>query len=131
MLLTLMAFEAIAGALVRLVVTGSTEIATSVTHTAPSLPHALTCTVCEPVAACTWAFTDELSTIVVSELLSREYPIAEIFCDEQALAFADRLKGEVTTASFAGLDTVTAAAAGITDIVNERKRVEIVFTVVF
>ena len=37
-----------------------TETATSVTHDAPWLPHALTCNTCEPVVDETAALTDVL-----------------------------------------------------------------------
>ena len=37
-----------------------TMIATSVTHTAPLLPHDFTCTVCPPVAADTEVLMEEL-----------------------------------------------------------------------
>src|SRR5580658_7771524 len=53
-----------------------TVTVTSVTHEAPSLPHALTCSVCSPVVAETFALTALLSTKVVSVLLSSEKPIA-------------------------------------------------------
>ena len=49
-----------------------TVMATFVSHAAPWLPHALTCSVCAPVAAETEALTASLSTTAVFELLSNE-----------------------------------------------------------
>jgi hypothetical protein len=49
---------------------------TSVTHEAPWSPHAFTCSVCLPIEADTLAFTELLSTTVVSVLLSSENPMA-------------------------------------------------------
>jgi hypothetical protein len=52
-------------------------------------------------------------TMVVEVLLSKEYPIAEIACDEQLGASAESVKGEETWAPFPGLLTVTVANAGL------------------
>lgn len=49
-----------------------TVIATLVTHDAPELPQAFTCTVCAPAGAVTDAATVVLFTIVVLLLLSSE-----------------------------------------------------------
>jgi hypothetical protein len=43
-------------------------------------------------------------------------------CKEQVLAFADRLNGDATTASFAGAATVTAAVAGMVRVASNRER---------
>ena len=51
--------------------------------------------------------------MVVEVLLSKEYPIAEIACDEQLGASAERVKGEETWAPLPGLLTVTVANAGL------------------
>jgi hypothetical protein len=62
-------------------------------------------------------------TTVVSALLSSEYPIAPTVCEEQVMAAAESLKGDVSSALLAGLLTVTPASAG-TDraIVREEMR---------
>ena len=59
----------------------------------------------------------------MSLLLSREYPIAAVFCDEQELAFAERVNGDVTEAPLAGLATVTVAPAGIANADSNRERI--------
>jgi hypothetical protein len=50
--------------------------------------------------------------MVVFVLLSSEYPIAEIDCDEQGVAVACNANGEATCAPVAGLITVTFENAG-------------------
>jgi hypothetical protein len=54
-----------------------TVTGTSVTHTAPPLPHAFTCSACEPVVAVTVALMEVPLAIVVLLLLSSENPIEE------------------------------------------------------
>ena len=85
----------------------ATVMATSVTQEAPWLPHDFTCNTCAPVGAATAVFTEVAYTIVVLVLLSSEYPIAEIDCDEQGVAVACSANGEDTCAPAPGLITVT------------------------
>jgi hypothetical protein len=59
---------------------------------------------------------------VVLEILSREKPIDAIGCDEQGLAVAEKVKGEVTVAPFAGLLTVTLEKAGAAQSSARRDR---------
>jgi hypothetical protein len=65
--------------------------------------------------------------MVVSELLSSEYPIEATVCDEHAEAFAERTKGELTTSPFCGLATVTAADAGAAHAIKVEMRKAQVF----
>lgn len=74
-----------------------TVIATSVMHDAPDTPHALTCSVWPPAAAQTDVVIDVAFKIVVSVLLSSEYPIALTCWPEQSDVYAERLNGELTT----------------------------------
>jgi len=75
-------------------------------------PHAFTCSVCDPEPAPTDVSIVVAFTIVVSELLSNEYPIALTFCDEQETAMADRVNGDDTELLLTGVLTVTPAKAG-------------------
>jgi hypothetical protein len=59
-------------------------------------------------------------TVVISVLLSREYPIAPTVCAEQVVAEAESLKGDASSALLAGLLTVTPAIAG-TDTATVRE----------
>ena len=63
---------------------------------------------------------------MVLALSSSEYPIAVIGCEEQGLAVAFKVKGEVTVAPLTGLVTVTAPEAGTAQInaavLSSRKR---------
>jgi hypothetical protein len=63
-------------------------------------------------------------TIVVSVLLSREYPIALTGWEEQVAAVAESVNGDETLAPFAGLLTTTLAKAGIDTIANRGKERE-------
>jgi hypothetical protein len=90
----------------------TTLMGTSVVHAAPWFPHDLTCSTWAPSGEETLADIDVPGAAVVVELLSSEKPIAAIGCDEQALAVAEKVKGEVTVAPFAGLLTVTLEKAG-------------------
>jgi hypothetical protein len=60
--------------------------------------------------------------MVVLALLSNEYPIAEIDCEEHAEAVAERLKGEETSAPLAGLLTLTPANAGIAARITRKEK---------
>jgi len=59
----------------------TTVMARSVSHAVP-LPQDFTCNVCGPVAAATEADKLPPLTKVVLELLSTEYPMEVIGCDE-------------------------------------------------
>jgi len=89
-----------------------TLIVTSLTHAAPFDPHAFTCSTCVPVEEEMLLLIDWLLMTVVSLLLSNEYPIALTFVEEQVVAYAERVNVVDTSASFAGLLTVTPASAG-------------------
>jgi hypothetical protein len=58
------------------------------------------------------AWTEDECTIVVSRLLSSEYPIEVMVWLEQVEPFADSENGDVTVALFAGVVTTTDAKAG-------------------
>lgn len=79
-----------------------TVTATLFTHDAPLLPHDFTWIVCPPVPVDTEVFNTVPLTVVVDELSSTEYPIAETACPEQLEDDADRLKGEVTVLPLLG-----------------------------
>jgi hypothetical protein len=98
----------------------TTLIVTLVTHEAPWLPHDLTCNTWVPVGAETAAFTEVAYTIVVLVLLSSEYPIAAIACDEQDEAVACSANGEDTCAPVTGLITVTFENAGAAHTSSKR-----------
>jgi len=101
-----------------------TVMATSVTHEAPLLPHALTCRVWVPVPDATDVSTDVPLKTVVSVLLSREYPIEDTFWDEQFAAVADRLNGDPTWAPLVGVLTVTLATTGTVRVASKEEMKE-------
>jgi hypothetical protein len=90
----------------------TTLMGTSVVHEAPWFPHDLTCSTWAPSGEETLADTEVPDATVVLELSSSEKPIDAIGCDEQGLAVAEKVKGEVTVAPLAGLLTVTLEKAG-------------------
>lgn len=97
--------------------------ATSVTHDAPSFPHALTCRVCAPVADVTRASIEVALTMVVSVLLSSENPIELTGWSEQVVATAESVNCVGTTALFEGVLTVTLARAGIAPAARRKRAV--------
>src|SRR5579864_4443224 len=105
-------------------VSAATLTPTSETQTAPWSPHTLTCTVWPPLAADTltsriWAFT-----VVVSGLLSSEYPMALTGCEEQVAALAESLNGEDTSAPLAGLLMTIPPMAGMDPITSRAGKTE-------
>ena len=92
----------------------ATVMATSVSHELLAL-HDLTCKVCSPAAAITVACKDCVFTIILLELESSEYPIAETGSDEQSAAVAESTNGDETVSPAVGLLTVT-RAAGTTEM---------------
>jgi hypothetical protein len=65
-----------------------------------------------PAADPTNVSIDVSSIMVVSVLLSNEYPIEVTLSDEHVVAVAERVNGDVTSELLAGLLTVTPACAG-------------------
>jgi hypothetical protein len=98
-----------------------TVMATSVTHTAPALPHALTCSVCAPVVAVTVASMELPFTYVVLLLLSSEKPISLTSWFEQLVAVAERVNCGATVAPFAGVLMVVLASAAIVQIASRQE----------
>lgn len=95
-----------------LVIEDFTLIVTSFTQLAPLEPHAFTWSVWVPVEEEMLLSIDCALMIVVSLLLSKEYPIETTLTEEQTVAYADKVNVVDTSASFAGLLTVTPANAG-------------------
>jgi hypothetical protein len=85
----------------------------------------LTCNTCAPVGAATSPFTEVPFTIVVFVLLSREYPIADIACEEHGEVVACNANGEDTCAPVAGLVTVTAENTGTAETSNSKGQTEL------
>jgi len=89
-LLTLIAFEGT----VTLPSVLVTVTETLVTQTDPPSPDAITLIVCEPALVPTVVSTDVPLVVVVSGLLSSEYPIDVTVSDEHVLAVADSVNGD-------------------------------------
>jgi hypothetical protein len=73
---------------------------------------------------------DDPLKIVVSELLSNEYPIADTGWDEQLEALADKLNDEDTSLPLPGLFTVTLAMAGRT-LVEAIRRAKVIIFIIY
>jgi hypothetical protein len=93
-----------------LVVAAVTSTVTSCTQTAPLVFHAFTWMVCVPAGAGMEALRPVLSTMVVSVLLSREYPMAVTGWLEQLSALATSEMGLCTWALLSGVVMVTASS---------------------